>query len=149
MKKKKKIAWLLDREIGAIDRGESLWDYFGEVELFAPLVSQPMGQKHRYPSGLTPEEMEKALLCDEIFITRLHEGVHDELLMTLLVGGRKPLRTIFVRIDTQSYKNDYCEYHFAGFERVMDDSLKRKVLVPQGKDISGMNPEDFEVITPE
>lgn len=114
--------------------------------VFAPLADQRLAQKHRYPSELTSEEIGEAVGCDEIFIPRLHEESRDDLLLALLARGRQPVQPVWRSYDCMHARCNYRERSFCFFQRIMDESLKNKYLVPKGTDLTARNPEDFEVI---
>ncbi len=140
----KKIAWLLDQEpsVDEKDTLRSLFEGCGGYEIvFAPLANQPIGQKHRYPSDLTPGELETASSCDEIIIER-----DEELTSRLLGCGKKPLQSVWESFDCSHERCNYRELTFLYFHRVMDDSMRIKMLVPKGTDLGGSNPENFEVV---
>ena len=127
----------------------TLLGLFGEFDFFAPLADKNLqpGKKYRYPSELTEGEMKEALACDEIIVADQYDG--NPLARVFLELGRKPIISVWSSVDCNHERCNYRESSFSVFERIMDDSLKTKVLVLRNKDVSGMNPENVEIVNPE
>lgn len=142
----KKFVWLLDVEISEEEK-DMMSRLFGSFEIvFAPLVDQPSGQKHRYPPDLTPEEIGQALEGDEIFIPQLHEESRDGLLLALLARDWQPIQPVWRSYDCSHARCNYRERSFSFFQRIMDETLKNKYLVPKGTDMTERDPENYEVV---